>query len=107
MSDLQGYGPDHPRAISDHRDSLNGVAHEMSSASSSQMLIYLGTGGDTASVLGRILCSMETTALAASQKAGPPSAFCPMSIGLLVAGLTHTASDSPKLIPLMAPKVEF
>lgn len=39
---------DHPRAISDHRDSLNGVVHKKSSASAGQMLIYLGPRGDQA-----------------------------------------------------------
>lgn len=37
-----------PRAISEHRDSLNSVAHKKSSASSGQMLIYLGPSGDQA-----------------------------------------------------------
>lgn len=32
------------------------------------------------SVLGRILCCVETNSLAAGQKAGPPSAFCAMSV---------------------------
>lgn len=107
MSNLQGCGPDHPQAISDHRDSLNGVAYEMSSASSSQVLIYLGPGGDSASVLGRILCWMETSTLAAGQKARPPSVFCPVRKILIVGGLTHTALDSPELSPLTGPHLEF
>lgn len=73
-------------------------------SSSSQMLIYLGPGKDSASVLGRILCCVETSTLAAGQKAGPPSAFCATRGGWqLVAGPNCPALDFPEL----GPQLEF